>query len=127
MKVIVTHRGTIESIMEKQRDMKLRANYPMPNCKIMRLLEDNKKVVWVSKGEPNWVNKILSGMVGKKGEAYITFEIEEARLRKPNGILKHMFGYKLFRESQLVIEGDVDIPRDARFSGNETLNSNLRS
>ncbi|MEW4206774.1 hypothetical protein Q0O28_28670 [Bacillus thuringiensis] len=113
-KITVTHRGTYGSIKQKQKNMMLPANYPIPNNSFWRLWEDNEQVVWFSKGKPSWWNKLMSGMVGKRGEASVMFEIEENRLRKPNGIIKKWFGY-----TQLVIEGDVKIPENAVFKFNE--------
>ncbi|WP_142413048.1 hypothetical protein [Hathewaya massiliensis] len=81
----------------------------------LKKIEDSEKVVWVTKGEPNFINRYFSGMSGKRGEASVTFEIEETRVRKANGLGKRIFGGKLLLCSQLVIEGDVQIPKDARF------------
>ncbi|WP_088293982.1 hypothetical protein [Bacillus mycoides] len=113
-KITVTHRGTYESIKQKQKNMMLPANYSIQNNSFLRLCEDIEKVVWVSKGKPSWWNKVMSGMLGKKGKASVTFEIEENRLREPNGIIKKWFG-----GTQLVIEGDVKIPENAVFRFNE--------
>ncbi|WP_400154863.1 hypothetical protein [Bacillus thuringiensis] len=77
-------------------------------------MEDSEKVVWFSKGKPSCWNKAMLGMFGKRGEASVTFEIEENRLRKPNEIIKKWFG-----DTQLVIEGDVKITENAVFKFNE--------
>lgn len=114
-KITVTHRGTAESIRNKQNNMKLEANYPNPDSKLLRLLEDRNKVVWVSLGKPNLWNKISSGMYFKRDEACIVFEIERDKVRKPNGIGKRIFGCWIFGKAQLVIDGDVGIPHDAIF------------
>ncbi|MBY6846731.1 hypothetical protein HYI19_18225 [Clostridium botulinum] len=114
-KIIVTHRGTKESISKKQKEMILRANYPIPNNQITRFCEDRNKVVWVSSGKPNFWNKLWSGMVGKKDEACIIFKIDKSRVRKPKGILKRMYATWFFGKAQMVIDGDVIIPKDATF------------
>lgn len=114
-KVLVTHRGTIDNIRKIQRDMIIKANYPTPDNKLMRLIEDKNEVVWVSKGKPNPWNMIWSGMCGKRDKACVIFEIESNRLRKPNGIMKRMFSGWIFGKAQLVIDGDVKIPGNAIF------------
>lgn len=114
-KITITHRGTNESIKEKQKSMILRANYPIPNNKFTRFLDDKNKVVWVSAGKPNFWNKLWSGMVGKKDEACIILKIDKSRIRKPKGILKRIYGTWFFGKAQMVIDGDVIIPKDAEF------------
>jgi hypothetical protein len=81
------------------------------------LLEDNRKVVWVSKGNPTILNKIFSGMVWKRDQARIVFCIDKERLQRPNGISKNLFSY-IFN-AQYVIVGDVDLPPDAEFQYNK--------
>lgn len=117
-KITVTHRGTLKSIKKKQDKMLLKANYPVSNNWVTRKLEDDKKVVWVSKGQPNWYNKMWSGMARKRGEASITFEIDETKVRKPSG-LKRIFSCACFGRAQLVIDGDVIIPDNAIFKFKE--------
>lgn len=56
--IIVTHRGTKESISKKQNAMILKANYPIPNNWLIRLLEDKNKVVWVSVERPTFRNEL---------------------------------------------------------------------
>ena len=109
--VTVTHYGRIESIKEKQKAMKLPANYPIPNNRFMRFIEDNRKVVWVRKGKAKPYDFLFTGMAGKRAKARVEFEIEEERLEWPNGKIKCFWGYKF----QKVIVGDVEIPNDARF------------
>lgn len=74
---------------------------------VTRALDHSKPAVWVSEGKPNWFNRIFSRMVGKRGEASITFEIDSSLLTKPDGLIKRFFG-----KAQRVIEGDVPIPDD---------------
>ena len=90
------------------------ANYPRPNTIIVRLAEHSKKAVWVSEGKPTLFNRIFSGMVGKRGEASITFEVSSDLIKRPNGFIKRWFG-----KAQRVIEEDVPIPADAivKFGG----------
>ncbi|MDE6252634.1 MAG: hypothetical protein K2M78_08350 [Lachnospiraceae bacterium] len=111
-KTLVTHRGTNESIAKKIEQGYLEANYPnVKNDKlreIVKKLDHNKKAVWVSEGKPTWFNRIFSGMVGKRGEASITFEVESEIIKRPNGKLKRWFG-----KAQKVIEQDVPIPENA--------------
>lgn len=104
-KVIITHRGTNASIEQKLREHCLAANYPIPDWKILRRLEHSKKAVWVCEGKPTLWNKLWSGMVGMRGEAYLYFEINKALIKTPDGLLKRWFG-----KSQRVIEQDVQIP-----------------
>jgi hypothetical protein len=105
--ILVTHRSSIENMRKIQSSMLLKANYTSKN-KFRQMLEDKNKVVWVSKGKSNWWNRINSGMY--TAEASVTFEIEKSLVRKPNGIIKRLFG-----KSQLVIDGDVVLPLDAKF------------
>lgn len=101
---LVTHRGTNENIAKKLQQGYLSANYPNPNNIITRTLDHNKPAVWVSEGKPNLFNRIFSGMIGKCGEASITFEVDTSQVKKPNGIIKRFFG-----KAQRVIEEDVPI------------------
>lgn len=112
--ITVTHRSTIENIKNLQKSMYLKANYPIPDNYLMRLLEDNKKVIWISLGQPNFWNRMWSGMIGKRGDAYIIFEVPRSKVRKPNGI-KRIFSYKIFAQAQYVIEDDIFIPKNAEF------------
>lgn len=109
--VTVTHYGRVDSIKEKQKNMKLPANHPIPNTKFARYIEDNRKVVWVRKGKAKPYDFLFTGMAGAKAKARVEFEIEEERLEYPNGKLKRFWGKKF----QKVIVGDVEIPKDARF------------
>ena len=103
----VTHRGTNENIAKKLQQGYLPANYPNPNNAVTRAIDHSKPAVWVSEGKPNLFNRIFSGMVGKRGEASITFEVDSSLLKKPNGLIKRFFG-----KAQRVIEADVPIPDD---------------
>lgn len=104
----ITHRGTNESIIQKLDQGYLPANYPRPNNAFTRFTEHSEKAVWVSEGRPNIYNRIFSGMIGKRGEASITFEVPANIVKKPNGLLKRWFG-----KAQRVIESDVAIPNNA--------------
>ena len=106
-KTIITHRGTNESIAQKLQQGYLPANYPNPNNKVTRALDHSKPAVWVSEGKPTLFNRTFSGMLGKRGEASITFEIDSTLLKKPDGLIKRFFG-----KAQRVIEGDLPIPDD---------------
>lgn len=46
-------------------------------------------------------------MIGKRGEASITFEVASNLLKKTDGLIKRFFG-----KAQRVIEIDVPIPDD---------------
>jgi|GEM_PF-2277725 len=105
--ITVTHRGTNESILAKIKQGSLKANYPRPDLPITRLLEHSKPVVWVSEGRPTFWNRIWSGMVGKSGEASMSFKVPKSIVKKPDGWLKRWFG-----KSQRVIEQDITIPKD---------------
>lgn len=80
------------------------------------MAEHSKKAVWVSEGKPTLFNRIFSGMVGKRGEASITFEVSSELVKRPDGFIKRWFG-----KSQRVIEEDVPIPQDAivKFGGDK--------
>lgn len=93
--------------------MKLEAHFPIPDKKLIRLLEDRNPVVWVTLGKPNFWNKLFSGMVGEKDEACVIFKIDKSRVRKPNGLFKIIFSTWIFGKSQCVIDGDVDLNKDA--------------
>lgn len=113
--VTVTHRSTYDNMKLIERDMLLIAKYPSPDNALTRKIEDSEKVVWVSKGSPNWWNRMWSGMLVPGKGSYVIFEIEEHRLRKPNGLLKRYFAWWITGYAQLVIEGDVKIPMNAEF------------
>lgn len=102
--ILVTHRGTSENIAKKLQNGYLPTNYPNPNNAVTRALDHNKPAVWVSEGKPNLFNRIFSGMIGKRGEASITFELDSRLVKKPNGLIKRFFG-----KAQRVIEEDVPI------------------
>lgn len=113
-RTLVTHRGTNESIAHKIRQGYIEAHYPTPDNNITRMLDHSKSAVWVSEGKPTLFNRIFSGMIGKRGEASITFEVDADLVKKPDGIIKRFFG-----SAQRVIEQDIPIPEDAvvRFGG----------
>lgn len=104
----VTHRGTNESISSKLKQGFLKANYPRPNNAFTRWFDHPKSAVWVSEGQPTWWNRIWSGMIGKNGQASITFNVNKSLIKQPAGWGKRWFG-----KSQRVIEQDVPIPEDA--------------
>lgn len=53
-------------------------------------------------------------MVGKRGEASITFEVSSELVKRPDVFIKRWFG-----KAQRIIEEDVPIPQDAivKFGG----------
>ena len=112
--ILITHRGTNESIAQKLGKGYLEAHYPIPDNNVTRMLDHSKPAVWVSEGKPTLLNRIFSGMIGKRGEASISFEVDASLVKRPNGIIKRFFG-----KSQRVIEQDIPIPIDAvvRFGG----------
>ena len=109
---LVTHRGTNEHIESVLQRGFIKAY--APRTRIDKLVDHKNPAVWVSEGKPTWFNRIFSGMVGKRGEASVTFEISSDLIKKPNGILKHWFG-----KAQRVIEEDIPIPEDVivKFGG----------
>lgn len=106
-KIKVTHRSTNEKMLLIQQSMLLKAGYTSKNRWRLQLEEMNR-VVWVSLGNSTLWNRINSGMLFS--EASVTFEIDESRVRKPNGLIKRLLG-----KSQRVIDGDFDIPSNAKF------------
>ena len=110
-KIKVTHRSTNEKMLMIQQSLLLKSGYT--SKKKWRLqLEETNSVVWVSLGKPTFWNGINSGMLFS--EASVTFEIDKSRVRKPNGFIKRFFG-----KSQCVIDGDVIIPSNAKFTFKE--------
>jgi len=100
--IILTHRGTNENIKNKIQTKCIPANYPIINNWFIRnLLEHKNKAVWVSVGNPNWWNKIWSGMMGERGEAYIVFHYDKQKVISPSGLKK------IFGKSQKIIEEDI--------------------
>ena len=74
-------------------------------------IDHKNHAVWISEGKPTWFNRIFSGMVGKRGEASITFEVSSELIKKPSGIKK------IFGKVQRVIEQDVKIPENKLCTG----------
>ena len=103
-KTLVTHRGTNEHIEEILNQGYIKAYEP--RTKADEIKDHSKKAVWF--------NIIFSGMVGKRGEASVTFEVDSSLLKRPNGILKRWYG-----RIQRVIEEDVSIPQNVvvKFGG----------
>ncbi|MCB1227012.1 MAG: hypothetical protein KDK99_14440 [Verrucomicrobiales bacterium] len=104
----ITHRGSVEGILAKIENGYLPANYPSPNNAVTRLLDHSNAAVWVSEGQPTLSNRIFSGMVGKRGAASITFDVQSSSVLRPDGLLKRWFG-----GAQRVIEHDIPIPPNA--------------
>jgi hypothetical protein len=106
--VTITHRGTNEDIRAKLEKQELPAHYPVPNNLATRLLDHPRPAVWISVGKPTLWNRVWSGMVGKRGEASVTFQVPKSSIRRPRGMGKFFFG-----NSQRLIEGTVKIPKNA--------------
>ncbi|WP_342550945.1 hypothetical protein MKX57_09320 [Lysinibacillus sp. FSL M8-0216] len=108
-KVWVSHKGTIESIKTKKKNMKLSANYPRPNNFFTRqLLEDSRKVVWLKRGKVSVIDPLITGMHGENAKAWVEFQIDKKLLRMPNR-------FKFFMFFQRVVPHDIEIPEDAIF------------
>ncbi len=107
-RVLITHRGSNVAVARKLERGTLRAHLPTPNNVLTRAIDHPTPALWVSVGQPSAWNRLWSGMIGKRGEASITFEVPRALVQRPRGIGKFMFG-----NSQRVIEHDVPIPLDA--------------
>lgn len=77
-----------------------------PKGKLEEILDDTRKVVWVSFGRPNCWNLLWSGMLQYicTAKAYIIFENDN--MVRPNRF-KRIFSY--FGKNQMVIIGDVDL------------------
>ncbi|MDE7424688.1 MAG: hypothetical protein K2N51_13540, partial [Lachnospiraceae bacterium] len=101
---LVTHRGTNEHIEKVLQQGYIRAYGP--RTPIDAFIDHKNPAVWISEGRPTWFNRIFSGMVGKRGEASITFEVPSELIKKPSGIKK------IFGKVQRVIEQDVEIPEN---------------
>ena len=101
-KTLVTHRGTNEHIEKVLQQGYIQAYGP--RTPIDAFIDHKNPAVWISEGNPTWYNRIFSGMVGKRGEASITFRVPSELIKKPSGIKK------IFGKIQRVIEQDVEIP-----------------
>jgi hypothetical protein len=108
--VVITHRGTKESIQRKIQQGILPANYPKPNNWLMRTLEHSTPCVWVTIGNDNWYNYLMSGMIQYRNLASLTFRVPKHLLKSPDGIVKYPFSGFLALKAQKIIEGDVPIP-----------------
>jgi hypothetical protein len=50
-------------------------------------LDHSKPAMWVSEGRSNLFNRIFSGIIGKRGETSMTFEVQSNLLKKPDDVV----------------------------------------
>lgn len=72
-KIIVTHRGIASKIKKYKSEMLIKAKKSSQHSYWDKLWEDKECVVWISLGCPNFWDRINSGMIGRNGEASVSF------------------------------------------------------